>query len=179
MINNIRDHYDKSHLQGTDSGNTQVGKYVPLGYTFPTTAYVTPHPRRVPIDTHPNTMAPRSRKSAPTTPSQTLVIDNGAYTLKAGLVPKGATDLSYDNCTVIPNCIARSARDKRTYVASELAECKDFGELAFRRPVEKGFIVNWEAEKAIWEHEFMSEADGGIGSVGEGLRVGTSPHPSP
>ncbi|KAK3203079.1 hypothetical protein GRF29_112g116901, partial [Pseudopithomyces chartarum] len=115
-------------------------------------------------------MAPKSRKPAPTTPSQTLVIDNGAYTLKAGLVPKGATDLTYDNCTVIPNCIARSARDKRTYVASELAECKDFGELAFRRPVEKGFIVNWEAEKAIWEHEFMSEADGGIGSVGEGLR---------
>lgn len=80
-----------------------------------------------------------------------------------------ATDLSYDDCSVIPNCIARSARDKRTYVASELAECKDFGELAFRRPVEKGFIVNWEAQKAIWEHEFMGE------SAGAGLRVGRGP----
>ena len=116
-------------------------------------------------------MAPKSKKAAAAVPLQTLVIDNGAYTLKAGLVASAATDLSYDNCSVIPNCIARSTRDKRTYVASELAECKDFGELAFRRPVEKGFIVNWEAEKAIWEHEFMSS------SAGAGLRVGTRPRP--
>lgn len=107
-----------------------------------------------------------SRKSAAAIPHKTLVLDNGAYTLKAGLVPL-ATEPAYDDCTVIPNCIARSLRDKRTYIASELASCKDFGELAFRRPVEKGFIVNWEAEKAIWEHEFMN------GVAGEGLTVGT------
>jgi hypothetical protein len=39
--------------------------------------------------------------------------------------------------------------------------------------VEKGFIVNWEAQKAIWEHEFMD------GSAGAGLRVGTRPVPPP
>jgi actin-related protein 6 len=108
-----------------------------------------------------------SRKSAAALPSKTLVLDNGAYTLKAGLVPGASVDAGYDDCRVIPNCIARSHRDKCTYTASELDGCKDFGELAFRRPVEKGFIVNWEAEKAIWEHEFMA------GTVGEGLTVGT------
>jgi actin-related protein 6 len=113
-------------------------------------------------------MAPKgSKKASAAIPSQTLVLDNGAYTLKAGLVSSDSTEASYNDCTVIPNCIARSTRDKRTYVASELDHCKDFGELAFRRPVEKGFIVNWEAEKAIWEHEFM-----GSSAVG-GLRVGT------
>ncbi|KAH6616686.1 actin-domain-containing protein [Boeremia exigua] len=95
-----------------------------------------------------------SRKSAPAI-HKTLVLDNGAYSLKAGLVPSQSTLPSYNECCVIPNCIARSHRDKCTYTASELDGCKDFGELAFRRPVEKGFIVNWEAEKAIWEHEFM------------------------
>lgn len=105
-----------------------------------------------------------SRKHAPTT-NKTLVLDNGAYTIKAGLVPTDpSSSPTYDDCSVIPNCIARSTRDKCTYTASELDSCKDFGELAFRRPVEKGFIVNWEAEKAIWEHEFMG--------TGEGLRVG-------
>ncbi|KAF2733084.1 Actin/actin-like protein [Polyplosphaeria fusca] len=104
-----------------------------------------------------------SRKLSTIAPKHTLVLDNGAYTLKAGLVPAASTDLSYDSCTVIPNCIARSTRDKCTYVASELIHCKDFGELAFRRPVEKGFIVNWEAEKAIWEHEFVES------TAGEGL----------
>lgn len=106
-----------------------------------------------------------SKKSAPAPPNKTLVIDNGAYTIKAGLV-SAATEPTYDSCSVIPNCIARSTRDKLTYVGAELDSCKDFGELAFRRPVEKGFIVNWEAEKAIWEHEFMSD------TAGEGLRVG-------
>lgn len=112
-------------------------------------------------------MAPRGKKAAAAAPNKTLVLDNGAYTMKAGLVSGTSSDPSYSDCHVIPNCIARSHRDKRTYVASELEDCKDFGELAFRRPVEKGFIVGWEAQKAIWEHEFM---DGAV----EGLRVGTT-----
>jgi actin-related protein 6 len=112
-------------------------------------------------------MPPKSsKKSSIVTPNKTLVLDNGAYTLKAGLVAAGA-EPTYDDCTVVPNCIARSTRDKRTYIASELDSCKDFGELAFRWPVEKGFIVNWEAEKAIWERELMDAA------ATEGLRVGT------
>jgi actin-related protein 6 len=107
-----------------------------------------------------------SRKSAVAAPRKTLVLDNGAYTLKAGIVPSACAELTYDDCSVIPNCIARSTRDKCSYTGSELDACKDFGELAFRRPVEKGFIVNWEAEKAIWEHEFTGA------EAGERLRVG-------
>ncbi|KAF2006912.1 Actin/actin-like protein [Amniculicola lignicola CBS 123094] len=108
-------------------------------------------------------MPPRgSKKAVAAAPRQTLVLDNGGYSIKAGLVStQASTPPSYDDCTVHPNCIARSVRDKRTYTSSELDKCVDFGELAFRRPVEKGFIVNWEAERAIWEHEFMG---------GEGLR---------
>lgn len=116
-------------------------------------------------DQAPNMPPKGSRKSAVAASSKTLVLDNGAYTIKAGLVSGAPTEPSYDDCRVIPNCIARSTRDKCSYVGSELDSCKDFGELAFRRPVEKGFIVNWEAEKAIWEHEFT-------GSAGEGPRVG-------
>ncbi|KAF1351572.1 Actin/actin-like protein [Lizonia empirigonia] len=96
-------------------------------------------------------------KPAPATP-QTLILDNGAYTLKAGLILTSTTTTdppSASSCLTIPNCIVRSTRDKRSYVGSELDSCADFGELAFRRPVERGFIVNWEAQKAVWEHEFL------------------------
>lgn len=48
-------------------------------------------------------------------------------------------------------------RDRKVYVGSELEKCKDFGDISFRRPVEKGYIVNWESEKEIWEHEFFDE----------------------
>jgi actin-related protein 6 len=85
--------------------------------------------------------------------TNTLVLDNGAYTIKAGFASSAATP-TYDDCKVIPNCIAKG-RDKRVYVASDLEKCINFGEMAFRRPVERGYIVNWETEKAIWEHEFL------------------------
>jgi len=93
----------------------------------------------------------KSRTAAIPEPTATLVLDNGAYTIKAGLVSDDQTD---PEPRVIPNCIARD-RQRKTYVASELSKCKDFGEIHFRRPVEKGYIVNWEAQKEIWDREFF------------------------
>ena len=97
--------------------------------------------------------------------SRTLILDNGAHTIKAGFASAATSNEGAetsnepnpdDDCQIIANCIARSQRDKRSYVGPELLdECWDFGELAFRRPMEKGFVVNWEGEKAIWERSFM------------------------
>lgn len=83
-------------------------------------------------------------------PATTFVLDNGAYSLKAGFVRGG----NNDEPRTIPNCIARD-RTRKLYVASSLDKCRDFGEMQFRRPVEKGFIVNWEVQKEIWDHEFF------------------------
>lgn len=80
-------------------------------------------------------------------PDKTLVIDNGAYTVKAGFATSSPT---IDDCHVIPNCLARE-RNKKVWVGAEIEGCRDFGEMSFRRPVEKGYLVNWEAEKAIWD----------------------------
>ena len=98
-------------------------------------------------------MAPprRTKSLGPPPPANTLVLDNGAYSIKAGIV---TTDVETPVPEIFPNCIARD-RDKKTYVGSQLSSCKDFSEIAFRRPVEKGYLVNWEAEKEIWEHEFF------------------------
>ncbi|KAI1644679.1 Actin/actin-like protein [Daldinia loculata] len=99
-------------------------------------------------------MAPtrKSKTNQPPSPSRTLVLDNGAYTIKAGYV---AGDV-VDEPRIIPNCVARD-RNKKIYIASDINKCTDFSEIAFRRPVEKGFVVNWEIEKEIWEHEFFDD----------------------
>ena len=86
-------------------------------------------------------------------PDQTLVVDNGAFTIKAGFVK---TEPNLQDCLVVPNCLARD-REKRVWVGSQLNKCQDFGEIAFRRPVEKGYLVNWEAEKAIWNSVFFDK----------------------
>ncbi|KAL9602773.1 MAG: hypothetical protein Q9219_001616 [cf. Caloplaca sp. 3 TL-2023] len=86
-------------------------------------------------------------------PEKTLVVDNGASTIKAGFASSSPT---LDDCHIIPNCLAR-ARDKKVWVGAEIDMCRDFGEMAFRRPVEKGYLVNWEAEKAIWDSTFLNE----------------------
>ena len=94
----------------------------------------------------------KTKHSAPPPPSTTLVLDNGAYTLKSGIV----TDGTEDRPRVVPNCIARD-RSRKLYVGSDLDNCRDFGEIQFRRPVEKGYIVNWEAQKEVWDHEFFDD----------------------
>lgn len=63
----------------------------------------------------------------------TLVIDNGAADIKAGFATPHATAA---DCLRVPNCIART-RDRRVLVAAQLESCRDFGGMAFRRPVEK------------------------------------------
>lgn len=86
-------------------------------------------------------------------PDRTLVVDNGAYTIKAGFSSSSPT---LKDCHTIPNCLARE-RDRKVWVSSEIESIRDFGEVAFRRPVEKGYLVNWEAEKAIWDSTFLTQ----------------------
>jgi actin-related protein 6 len=98
---------------------------------------------------------PRASKPEPgDIKNNTLIIDNGAYTIKAGYV-SASPDVA--DCQIIPNCIVRDS-DKRIWVGSQLQQCKDFRELAFRRPVDRGYLVNWESERAIWGHSFFSQA---------------------
>lgn len=91
--------------------------------------------------------------------SRTLIVDNGAHSLKAGfLIPSISAS---KDCHVIPNCISRSNEGgrggSRIYVADQLDHCKDSGEMAFRRPMEKGFIVSWEGEQDIWKQTFFEQ----------------------
>lgn len=98
-------------------------------------------------------MPRHSKVAEQTLPQQTLVIDNGSYTIKAGFV---SGDPKLDECRVVPNCIGRD-RGKKVWIGAQLERCTDFGEIVFRRPVEKGYLVNWEAEKAIWDNTFIDQ----------------------
>ncbi|KAL8660741.1 MAG: hypothetical protein Q9202_006252 [Teloschistes flavicans] len=97
-------------------------------------------------------MPRRSTTHQRTILDKTLVVDNGGFSIKAGFA---SSTPSLDDCHIVPNCFARE-RDKKVWVGTEIEACRDFGEMAFRRPVEKGYVVNWEAEKAIWDSTFLN-----------------------
>ena len=90
-------------------------------------------------------------------PSNTFVLDNGGYGIKAGFASQDKIDDAtlIAQSHVIPNALART-HDRRTYVGAQLdTTINRWNDVAFRRPVEKGQLVNWEAQKEIWEHSFF------------------------
>ena len=91
-------------------------------------------------------------------PNKTFVLDNGAYTMKAGwAVDSSSSEETLSPCASIPNTIVKT-RDNRILIGGQLStHVTDWNEATFRRPVEKGYIVNWEAEKEIWEQSFFEE----------------------
>ncbi|KAI0057804.1 actin-related protein Arp6 [Artomyces pyxidatus] len=80
-----------------------------------------------------------------------VVLDNGASTIKLGVSNAGK------DVRVIPNAIIRSKGDKTTYFGEEFEACRDFSSLNYRLPFEKGYLVDWDAQKAIWDGIFSEQ----------------------
>lgn len=78
-----------------------------------------------------------------------MIIDNGSYAIK--------TDRTGDQ--EIPNAIIRG-RDKAVYVGQDISKCKDFASLVFKRPSEKGQLINWDVQKAVWDNLFYNQQTG-------------------
>ncbi|KAF7296326.1 hypothetical protein HMN09_01102600 [Mycena chlorophos] len=74
-----------------------------------------------------------------------VILDSGGSSVKAGVVGPGPP-------RVITNAVVRSKGDKATYIGHELeTKCIDHSALAYRLPIEKGYIVDWDAQKAVWD----------------------------
>lgn len=100
----------------------------------------------------------KSTRSSPGLPSTTFVLDNGGYSLKAGFAPPDPVPDSeaLSKCHVVLNALVRT-RDKKIYVGSQLEDITQWSEALFRRPVENGQVVSWEAQKEIWDQSFFDE----------------------
>lgn len=79
----------------------------------------------------------------------TMILDNGSYAIKS--------DRTGD--TETPNALIRG-RDKTVYVGQDLTKCKDYASLVFKRPSEKGQLINWDIQKAVWDNLFYNPQTG-------------------
>jgi actin-related protein len=84
----------------------------------------------------------------------TLVVDNGAGVLKAGLTRDGV-DYNAPSLAIKPvllhNCTAKSRAEKKFFVADGLDTAVDLAALYIRRAHDRGYIVNWDIEQDVWE----------------------------
>ncbi|KAJ2824927.1 Actin- protein 6 [Coemansia erecta] len=76
---------------------------------------------------------------------RTLVLDNGSYTIKCGYVEEGAPALT------IPNAVTRTKRTKRVYVGDLIDTSTDLSGLYYRSPFERGYLVHWDVQLAVWD----------------------------
>ena len=54
----------------------------------------------------------------------------------------------------MPNCVAKPKGEKRSYIADEINQIKDISSVNLRRPIDRGYVVNWDLQREIWDHVF-------------------------
>uniref|UniRef100_A0A1I8NQ06 Actin-related protein 6 n=1 Tax=Stomoxys calcitrans TaxID=35570 RepID=A0A1I8NQ06_STOCA len=84
----------------------------------------------------------------------TVVLDNGAYTAKLGLA-------SHDDPQTILNCIMKvKAERRRAFIGNQIHECRDSSGLFYILCFQKGYLLNWDIQKTVWDHIFSHEGCG-------------------
>ncbi|KAK7793356.1 hypothetical protein R5R35_008508 [Gryllus longicercus] len=80
-----------------------------------------------------------------------FVLDNGACTAKAGFA-------SSDDARIIPNCIMKAKSERRRpFIGDQVEECRDASGLFYILPFQKGYLINWDVQKNIWDYIFSAE----------------------
>ena len=78
----------------------------------------------------------------------TVVLDNGAHTIKVGYAGQNSP------AKTIPNYAVRPRREQRLYIGDQIAYIADQSSLHFRRPINRGIVVDWGFEQEVWNRVF-------------------------
>jgi len=82
--------------------------------------------------------------------SSVVVIDNGAYTAKCGIS-------SDKQARVVPNCVIKAKNVRsRMFIGDQIDECKDMSALFYLLSFQKGYIVNWDYQRQVWDRIFKN-----------------------
>lgn len=80
-----------------------------------------------------------------------LILDNGAYWAKIG-------HANASQAKVIPNCIMKAKSERRrAFIGGQIEECRDASGLYYILNFQRGFLVNWDTQKTVWDYMFGNE----------------------
>mmetsp|Transcript_30039 Transcript_30039/g.84763 ORF Transcript_30039/g.84763 Transcript_30039/m.84763 type:complete len:413 (-) Transcript_30039:59-1297(-) len=77
-----------------------------------------------------------------------VVLDSGGCTVKLGLAASDSP------AAVFPNCLGKGRTDRQWMIGDTLLEARDISGLSVRRPVDRGFVVNFELQQEVWARGF-------------------------
>lgn len=78
----------------------------------------------------------------------TLIVDNGGDTCKLGFAGQVVQ--------VVSNYAVKPKKERQWYVADQVDKLLDFSGLFYRRPFERGYVVNWDVQHMVWDRVFKS-----------------------
>jgi len=60
--------------------------------------------------------------------------------------------------SIVPNCIAKKKGSQQLFVGDELdSKCENYAQLMFKRPHDKGYLLDCETQAAIWKRIFSAD----------------------
>lgn len=62
------------------------------------------------------------------------------------------------NRRVIPNCIMKAKSERRRpFIGDQIEECRDASGLYYILPFQKGYLLNWDVQKTVWDYMFSQD----------------------
>lgn len=90
--------------------------------------------------------------------AQVLILDNGGWNCKVGFA-------NQPNPLVVCNSIMKGKAERgKVFIANEIDQCRDMSGLFYQLPLQKGFLVNWDIQRTIWDHLFNKKLQVDYGS---------------
>uniref|UniRef100_A0A1I7UQX3 Actin-related protein n=1 Tax=Caenorhabditis tropicalis TaxID=1561998 RepID=A0A1I7UQX3_9PELO len=89
-------------------------------------------------------------------PPTTVILDSGGHNLKSWrTMSREFGKLDNDEPKIIPNSIVKAKHEKkRVFVGHQQDDCPEKFSLFYVRPIERGYVVNWDTQQQIWEKTF-------------------------
>ncbi|CAE6384758.1 unnamed protein product [Rhizoctonia solani] len=78
-----------------------------------------------------------------------VIFDNGAHTIKCGISNND------EEPRIVPNSVVRLKHERnKQFIGPEFNESLDYSIVHYRLPFERGYLTDWDVEKAVWDRAF-------------------------
>ncbi|KXJ82641.1 hypothetical protein RP20_CCG011650 [Aedes albopictus] len=80
-----------------------------------------------------------------------FILDNGAFYAKLGMS-------DWDKPKTVLNCITKAKSERRRpFIGNQIDECRDVSGLFYILCFQRGYLVNWDIQKTVWDYMFSSD----------------------